>query len=102
MSLSVSETGYYLPRVGELTQIKAAHESNLGIDDAQLLMVCPEQHHIIAGAIQGLQGIASELGQVQTAQGQVFEAGFDIGRDVGARHNVIRVPKHFDIGMQCL
>lgn len=48
-----------------LTSIEAAHKGNLVVHNAELLVVGPEEHEVVASAVQGLQRILRELRQAE-------------------------------------
>lgn len=79
------------------TAVKTTHEGNPVVDQAQLLVVCPEKHHVILGTVEGLQGISGHLGHAEGAKCQVLETTPDLGSDVLAGRRVIRVSEHLDV-----
>lgn len=85
--------------MAQLTQIEAAHEGYLGINQAQLLVVCPIQDHIVARAIERLQSVAAELGQVEGVQGQVLEPLLEVCLEVMAAGQVVGMPEDLDVGV---
>lgn len=85
-----------------LTSIEAAHESELSVDEAQLLVVRPVEHNIVTGSVQTFQRISVELGHAEGAEGQVREGRLEVGADVPARGNMVWVPEHLDILVESL
>ncbi len=85
-----------------LTQIKATHESDLGVYDAELLVVGPVKNDVVTGAVERLQGVVAQLGQAEAPEGEVSKAGPNIGLKVFAAENMVGVPKHPDVGVQRL
>jgi hypothetical protein len=68
--------------------------------DAQLLVVSPKENHVVTGAVDGLQGILRELGEVERLQGQVLGTQLHVPLDFISGREMIRVPEYFDVWMQ--
>lgn len=77
--------------------VKTAHERDLVVDQAQLLVVSPEEHNVVVGTVEGLKGVSGHLGQAEGAERQVLEASLDLGGDVLAGRGVVRVSEHLDV-----
>lgn len=60
-------------------------------------MVRPVEDNVVTGTIQTLHRIPLELGYAERAEGQVGERGLQLGADVTARGDVIRVPENLDV-----
>lgn len=50
-----------------LTSIETTHESKLSVHHAELLVVGPEEHHIVTSSVQSLERILGQLGQAKSA-----------------------------------
>ena len=81
-----------------LTEIQTAHEGHLSIDQAEFLMVGPEQNYVVARAIQRLQGVAGGSPKVGGVERQLAQFLLD----VEAARGMIGVPKDGDVGVQAL
>lgn len=85
-----------------LTAIKTSHEGNFAVDGTQLLVMGPEEDHVVTGTIQGLDGIVRDLIQAETSELQVGEAALDLRRDIHARGVVVGVSEDLDVGVKSL
>lgn len=50
------------------THVKAAHKGDLSVNEAQFLVVGPEQDHVVAGTVERLEGVLGDLGEVESPQ----------------------------------
>ncbi len=83
-----------------LTHVQATHEAYLPVNDEQLLMVGPEEHHVIGRAVECLEGISRGLGE--TKGGEVSESVTQLSLEVITRRCVIWVPENTNIWVKCL
>lgn len=65
-------------------------------------MVRPVQNHVIARAVESLESIGAQLGEVKTAQRKVGKRRLDICLEIVSAREVVGVPEHFDIGVKSL
>ena len=87
---------------GRLTHIEAAHKGDLLVNDAQLLVVGPEQHPAVARAVYSFESVYGGLGDARGVEGKVLEAGGEVLGEVIAGGGVVGVSEDGDIGVQRL
>lgn len=80
--------------------IQPAHEAEFAIHDEELLVVGPEEHHAVGGAVESLDGIARRLGKVPV--GEVGEGLAEFSRQVVPGRRMVRVSKDANVGVQGL
>lgn len=85
-----------------LTHIQAAHKGDLAINETELLMMGPEENHIIRAAIESLEGILRGLEEISGVESQVLEARLEARKDLVSTRDVVRVPEHLDVRVQRL
>jgi hypothetical protein len=84
----------------QLTHVEAAHEGDLLVYDAKFFVMGPEEHDVITGSVDGLDGIAAEFGQVEDVQREIPKLLSEVFLDVAAAWDMIRVAEDLDVGMQ--
>lgn len=82
--------------------VEATHEGNVVVNQAELLVVGPEQHDIIVSTVEGLQAVPGHLRQAEGTKGQVVEGSVDLGVNVLLGGHVIRVPEDLDVLVELL
>lgn len=82
--------------------VEATHEGNVVVNQAELLVVGPEQHDIIVSTVEGLQAVPGHLGQAESAEGQVVEGSVDLSANVLLGGHVIRMPENPDVLVEFL
>lgn len=60
----------------------------------------PKQDDIITRAVQGLQGIATKLGETEASKRHVLKAGFNVRGNVIPAWVVVWMPEDLDVRMQ--
>lgn len=78
----------------ELTHIQASHECELPINNAQLLVMSPEQRNVVLRSVQCGQGILREFSQAECAH---LHLGAKIGQDISASWDVVRMSEDLDV-----
>lgn len=82
--------------------VEATHEGNVAVNQAQLLVVGPEEHDIVVSTIESLQAVPRHLGQAESAKGQVVEGAVNLSVDVLLGGHVIRMPEDLDVLVELL
>lgn len=86
--------------ISGLTHVQPSHKGNPAIDEAQLLVMSPEQDHVVRASIESLKRVARDLGEV--CGPQVLEALEKARQDLVASRDMVGVPKDLDVWVQCL
>lgn len=86
--------------ISGLTHVQSSHKGNPAIDEAQLLVMGPEQDHVVGASIESLECVARDLGEVGGPQ--VLETLDKAGQDLVASGDMVRVPKDLDVWVQRL
>lgn len=86
--------------ISGLTHVQPSHKGNPAIDEAQLLVMSPEQDHVVRASIESLKRVARDLGEVGGPQ--VLEALEKARQDLVASRDMVGVPKDLDVWVQCL
>lgn len=84
------------------THIETAHESDLPVDYAQLLVVGPVKNDIVVHAVQAFQGALGHLCETGRVKRHVLEGSCDIRCQLLTVRQVVGVSEHSDIGVQVL
>ena len=87
-------------RRGLLTQIEATHEDKFVVHYEQLLMMSPKEDRIVACSVKRLENILRSFGEIERPQGEVLEAGLDLGGNVDPAGVVVGMTEDLDVPVQ--
>lgn len=82
------------------THVQPSHKGNPAIDETQLLVMSPEQDHVVGASIESLESVARDFGKISGPQ--VLKTLDYAGQDLVASGNMIRVSKDLDVWVQSL
>ena len=83
-----------------LTQIETTHEDKFVVHYEQLLMMSPKEDAIVAGSVERLDNILRSFGEIERPQGEILEAGLNLGGNVDPAGEVIGMTEDLDVRMQ--